>query len=100
MNLAVETFFAVVTICLFLVSSAVKPSRARCPRGWWLGEGVSENGTFACYPPGDDKYLEQRAQRLHPADVLRSKIYCTNGMRPIIAYDGETVGCQRGGWSF
>ena len=79
---------------LELASLVARPVSARCPRGWWLAEGVSRRGEFACYfdPLIDDGDSAPVVHDVRP--VIRSRVWCIPAQRPIT--DGVLVRCARG----
>lgn len=90
---------AIATLILLCCSMAVRPTKARCPATYDLRTGIRTSGHFECWPHpvGDPEWdgTWQRPERSRqPAGVLGSRIFCTNGTRPIVV-DERTVGCQR-----
>lgn len=105
MSLMLETILALfVSMLLLVVTSATRPTMARCPSGFFLSEGVRTRplhgdpvGSFACERPpigGDTDVLTGESSARPQPGVIRSRIYCTGGASPIVV-DASTVGCQR-----
>ena len=74
------------------------PTRASCPPGWWLPEGVSRHGHYTCWraPVGQDHRDPDgivRDASVLPKGEIVGNIYCTGGQVPIVV-DYRTVGCQ------
>jgi hypothetical protein len=88
-----DAFVAVLTTLLIAVTL---PDRARCEPGWSLHEGVRLDGSYACYGPLKPPGCGDAAGDWKPCqkpEIKRSRVYCTNGHRPIVV-DERTVGCQ------
>lgn len=89
---------ALVSVVLLLWSMALKPDRLTCPPGWYLMDGVRRDGSFSCQRPpigGDEDVYTGHDSAVDQPGVLRSRVHCTGGARPVIWHDGRTVGCQR-----
>lgn len=86
----------VVAVLVSFVLALALPSRAQCPVGWSLHEGVRRSGEFACYGPLAERCGDAReyTDPCPKPEITRSRIYCTGGSRPIVV-DFRTVGCQR-----
>lgn len=99
-----DLLFSVMSLLIIVVAIAARPTRAQCPRGFYLDAGIRTSGpdvgAFSCRRPpigGDDDVLTGRETAIEQPGVLRSRIYCTGGTMPVVV-NHRTVGCQRGGW--
>lgn len=102
-----DLLLPLVTIVMLLVGTVTRPTRARCPQGFHMVDGVrtadgplGHRGSFRCARPpigGDDDVLTGKSTAIEPPGELRGRIYCTGGTMPIVV-ESTTVGCQRGGW--
>lgn len=93
----VDGIFAVLTAIVFVIAAFSRPTHARCPRGWWLPEGIRRSGEFTCRPApvgGDDDALTGRDTATQSPAELSGQIYCTGGAVPVVNGD-RVVGCQR-----
>ena len=82
---------AIILSCLMIAGAAlVRPTSARCPKGYYLATGVRENGAFACWTP-----IPPEDENLPVPDryAVRSRIYCPAGQRAF-APSTETVRCM------
>lgn len=82
---------SLLTLAILATAAHQRPARAVCPKPrWYLNMGIRSDGTYQCAPPlrGRENDDEQ------PPGALRSRIYCTGGMLPVVR-DYRTVGCQR-----
>ncbi len=95
----IEILTSIASIVCLLWAMATHPTKAQCPKGWWLPYGVRETGEYRCLPVsvgGDDDVLTGKDTGYQPLGEIRSRIYCTGGTRPIIDQrTGRGVGCQR-----
>lgn len=79
-----------------VVELASIPSRARCPDGFTMHEGVRRDGAYACYGPLEPKGCGEPVGPqipCKPSVITRGRIRCTGGAVPIVV-DARTVGCQ------
>lgn len=81
-------------IGLLLAFAAIRrPHSASCGPGWV--DGVRPDGRYGCRPaPIRDTDAKTEVDDGTLDIELKSRIYCTNGTRPIVV-DAHTVGCQR-----
>jgi len=95
----IEAALAILSTILIAWSCVSRPTTGACAKGWWLPNGIRENGVYACerVPVGG----EHRDERgiLHDDSIqqpgkLAGRIYCTGGSVPIITSE-RAVGCQR-----
>lgn len=82
-----EIFLALLTGIILLVARVREPTRASCPKDWWLDTGIRRDGSFRCARPSKNEAPP-------PPGHLGGRIYCTGGSVPIIV-GVRTVGCQR-----
>jgi hypothetical protein len=96
----IEPFFAIVSVLTILVCCALQPTHARCPRGWYLDDGVRRSGVYTCGrdlvgDPNRDGTYGRPDISVKPPGEIWGRIYCTGGSHPIVSDDNVTVGCQR-----
>lgn len=86
----VDLLAAIAGLLLLAVSFALQLDRVDFNAGWIAN--VRPDGSFALRrQPAGVNYTDEGDD---PPGVLRSRIYCTGGSRPI-AIGYRTVGCQR-----
>ena len=102
MNTIDDIGYWLLSIAVLVVVAFARPERAACPHGFWLDEGVRASGEFECRELGT--FHEKRSAHGGwtddspvPTGKIESRVYCTNGTRPIVV-SGVEVACQRGGW--
>lgn len=86
----------VVGMFLLALSALVQPTRASCPRGWWVN-GVRPSGITECFPvpPEDHGCAGSAPCPDHPSvPGLPMRVYCAEGTQPI-AVDERTVVCKK-----
>lgn len=86
-----------------IVVGVAAPTKASCPTGWSLGEGVRRQGPrvgeYACHAPlprccGEPVHDGTGCNRAcPPTKKYIGRIYCTGGMLPIVVNE-RTVACQ------
>lgn len=84
---------AILWSLLVAAAGVTRPSSARCPDGWWLAEGVSPRGAFACYLSDSRDRREWPPIEAAPLVVIRSRIYC-GVVNPAIVVDAQHVRCK------
>jgi len=75
-----ELFALLATVAILLVGTVTRPTRAHCPVGWHLSEGISTRralrpiGSFACQRPlvGLENDAPERP------GTLRGRLYCAH----------------------
>lgn len=87
-----DAIAAIASVLSLAWAMVVHPTHAACARGWFLDEGIQRDGAFRCVQrwTNNESPLATR-----PSGVIRGRIYCSGGSRPIQVQDGQTVGCQR-----
>lgn len=95
---------AFASVLIMIACAAYKPTRAACPPGWVLEQGVrtialpgQPVGWFMCKRPplgGDDDVITGKDTAIEQPGELEGRIHCTGGSRPI-QVNYHTVGCQR-----
>lgn len=86
---------AFVSLIMIAVAAIARPTTARCPRGWNMGDGIRRDGSYACHAPLPRGCGEPVGKFIPcpPVPKLYGRIYCTNGQQPIVI-NHERVGCQ------
>ncbi len=90
-------FNVLLSAIVLTVGAFRTPDHARCPRGWWLAEGIRRSGSFVCRPPvigGDDDVLTGLQTSIQPPEAIAGQIYCSPPKVPITLYDFATVTCR------
>lgn len=79
---------------VLIASMVVEPTRAACPRGWVIAEGLDRAGSFVCRPEriGCD-YLDRICEQ--PPGFIAGRIYCAPGFEPAQFHEGDGARCQR-----
>ncbi len=94
-----ELFCVFASIFSLTFSVLTHPARMSCPPGWFA-EGVPPSGAFTCHRPPPCLPIRGSAacdERLPtPPGRIEMRVRCTGGTVPVLAFDGRTVGCQRG----
>jgi hypothetical protein len=90
---------ALLSTALLVVSCMTRPSRSRCPDGWYVGNGVRPSGRFECVQAPARGEYDCSADRVCPqpkqdAAEVAGQIVCTGGATPIVS-DSMNVGCMR-----
>lgn len=82
------------SIAIALASTVIRPTTARCPRGWWLSHGVRPDGRFTCTLDAltDDTDTAPRGHPTRPS--IDSRVWCSSGASPRV--DGVRVWCAAG----
>jgi hypothetical protein len=98
-----ELAAAILSVALLLYGVVARPTRFRCPRGWYIADGVRTDdhflgprGSFACRRPpigGDDDVMTGRNTAVERPGAVRLCVYCIGGF-VLIVIDERTVGCQ------
>lgn len=87
---------SVFTVLLLCCAMVARPTRARCPAGWYVN-GVQPSGSFECRPvlgkPENDLLDAVRRVVIDDERRLGGRLYCTGGATP--RQDGRSVWCQR-----
>jgi len=84
---------------LRLYCAVARPSSVRCPPRWHLPTGVRQDGSFACAQPlvgGDpdrDGTHGTRDESIEPDGALEGRIYCGDGERPTVTWNGDALVC-------
>jgi hypothetical protein len=85
--------------CFAWACAITPPSKAACPTGWWIPEGVRRSGDFTCrpVPVGDTERLANGRivdHSVQPVGEREMHVICGVGAVPVIAVDGRTVSCR------
>lgn len=88
----------ILSLLVFFVAGITRPTRARCPRGWWLPEGVRPSGVYECAPIRPARWVRTRRggwidASSDAASGFEGEIYCTGGAVPVVV-DGVAVSCE------
>ena len=98
---------------LFWLASAVlrawcfvsRPHALSCPPRFHLATGVRRDGSFACAQPlvgGDpnrDGTHGTRDESVEPPGTIDGRIWCDEGERPVVTWNGDAVVCGAKGTS-
>jgi hypothetical protein len=89
---------ALLSTALLVYACITRPSRSRCPDGWYIN-GVRPSGRFECVESPAPGEYDCSADRVCPqpkqdAAEVAGQIVCTGGATPIVS-DERTVGCMR-----
>lgn len=79
---------------VLIASMIVQPSRASCPRGWVIADGIDRDGRFVCRPERigcdyKDRICEQ------PPRFIAGRLYCSRWYEPAQTRDGDGATCKR-----
>jgi len=86
------------SLLVFFVAAVTRPRTARCPRGWWLDEGVRPDGTYECSPLPPPKWRRSprggwEDESADDDGAIGGRVYCTGGSVPVDV-DGIAVSCE------
>lgn len=89
---------ALLSTALLAYACITRPSRARCPVGWYVGNGVRPSGVFECVESPPRGEYDCSADRVCPQPVsdaaeVEGRVYCTSGHVPVVVNE-RVVSCQ------
>lgn len=102
--MVVDVACAWLSVFLLCCSMVVRPRSAACPEAFYVN-GVRPTGVFECRRrPGGNPLYDGAAgypdRTVNRPGWYRWRIWCSNGMHPIVVFayrdtDARIVGCQR-----